>query len=96
MKEIMDKFGVPEHLQGGIHRWIESGVVPGQFLQAVIRNDLFDAVARADDVSLGGLRTITLFFYNEAPGGCWGSPMKMREWIATHEKKRVEAGKQEE
>ena len=58
---------LPLHLQGGVQRYIEQGVPPGDFLTAVITNDLLLATSHADDTSLAALRDIVRFFYNEPP-----------------------------
>jgi len=72
---------LPEHIRGGAKRYIEYGIQPGHFLTAVICNDLFEAFARADITCRNALFDIVGFFYNEAPGGCWGSSEKMKAYI---------------
>jgi hypothetical protein len=72
---------LPEHLRGGLRRYLVERICPGQFLQAVLRNDLRAAVGRADDVSLPALKDIIEFLYNVAPGGSWGSPDALKAWI---------------
>ena len=71
---------LPKSLQGGARHYIERGIIPGSFLRAVISNNLVEAVARADDNNLPRLKEIVLWWYNEAPGGCWGSEQKMEAW----------------
>ncbi len=71
---------VPRHLQAGIARWVLLGVVPGDFLQAVIRNDLFGALGRADVNSRAGMFEICQFFYNGAPSQCFGRPEAIDFW----------------
>ena len=73
---------IPERMRGGIERYINHGVPPGDFLTAVICNDLRDACGRADDENRYLLWDYVLFFHNEAPSSCWGSPEKMRAWIS--------------
>jgi len=41
---------LPEGLRGGMNRYIEHRVPPGNFLTAVLSNDLRRACERADDV----------------------------------------------
>ena len=81
---------LPPHLQGGVQRYIEQGVPPGDFLTAVITNDLFLATSHADSTSLAALRDIVRFFYNESPSRCWGTPEKMKTWIKAGYKKHAE------
>lgn len=76
------RFGVPDHMVGGIERYIEQRVPPGSFLSAVICNDLKQAVAKADDINMNLLPQYVKFFYNCAPSPCWGSPERMDAWLA--------------
>ncbi len=64
---------IPQHLRPGLDRWIMDGQPPGDFLQAVFRNDLQLAVCHADPVSLQYLREICLFLHNNAPPDSHGS-----------------------
>jgi hypothetical protein len=43
---------IPENLRPGLARWIVRGIVPGSFLSAVIRADLFAAAIAADEKSI--------------------------------------------
>lgn len=65
---------IPEQFRGGIQRYIQRGIPPGHFLQAVLKNNLTDTISRADDPSLAALKSIVQWLYMEAPGGSWGSP----------------------
>jgi hypothetical protein len=72
--------GVPDHLIGGLVRYIINGIEPGGFLEAVLCNDLKEAFARGDEDSLNGLRRVVMFLYNDTPCGCWGSREKYANW----------------
>ena len=72
---------LPAHIQGGAKRYIEHGVKPGDFLTAVICNDLKESFGRADETNIERMFDIVDFFYNEAPGLCWGSEKKVQKWI---------------
>jgi hypothetical protein len=74
-------FYIPERMLGGITRYIEDGIPPGDFLAAVICNDLAQAVSRADDENIANIPAYVGYFYNKAPSGCWGSYEKMGAWI---------------
>ena len=76
----MDFTGVPIHLHQGLLRYLHDGVPPGNFLQAVIRNDLSDAILRADDECLGSIKGIVGFFNMEMPAPSWGSQAAMDKW----------------
>lgn len=71
---------IPEHMQGAMERWIEHGMLPGSFLQAVLSNDLFDAVGRADDLNRRILPDYVVYLYSYAPSECFGSREKVQQW----------------
>lgn len=75
------KCGIPNYMVGGIMRWVEEGIPPGDFLMAVIENDLKEACGRADDTNRQLLWNYCNFFYNYAPSQCWGSPEKAKAWM---------------
>jgi hypothetical protein len=68
-------------MQAAIRRYVIQGVQPGDFLTAVITNDLRNAVGKADDENLPLLKLYVQWFYNEAPAPCWGSKQNMTEWL---------------
>lgn len=76
----IDYSRLPEHVRGGFERWIEYGISPGNFGWAVIINDLFKAVAYADKINLARMKDIIMFFYRNAPNGCYGSVEKAKAW----------------
>lgn len=72
---------IPHHLWPGLKAFVLTGRPVGDFLRAVISNDLKLAVAHADDESIQHLRDIVRYFYNETPGGCSGSPERYAYWV---------------
>jgi len=78
----MDYNMIPNRLMDGMKRYVDGHVKPGSFLTAVIQNNLTEAIGRADPQSLSLLKEIVGWFYNEAPFSCWGTPEKMKEWLA--------------
>lgn len=74
---------IPEHMQQALLRYVTEGVQPGDFLTAVIRNDLRNAVMRADEENLPLIKLYLLWFYNVAPQGCHGSFDMMEQWMAS-------------
>jgi hypothetical protein len=65
-----------------IRNYVNRGVLPGSFLQAVISNDFSRACFNADDENLANLLAFAGYFYNEVPSECWGSRHKMLQWIS--------------
>ena len=78
---MFDYSKLPDHMQDGTRLYIEHGIPPGSFLTAVICNDLFTAMGKADDINRHRLFDWCSFFYNETPAQCFGSPEKMERWM---------------
>ena len=76
-----NQFYIPERMMPGIRLYVEHGIPPGDFLSAVIQNNLSEAVGRADTENLKNIPAFIAYFYNECPGNCWGSPEKMKSWM---------------
>jgi hypothetical protein len=87
------KFYIPSRMMGGLRRYVDEGILPGDFLTAVLRNDLRAACQRADDENLENLPAFVCWLYNEAPGGSWGSPERVQ---AYSEAKRAQRAANEE
>ena len=81
--EVLDYTVLPAHLRRGLEEYIERGHIPGQFLSAVLSNDLMGAFAHGDETSKAALDTIIKFMWNEAPSACWGSKTFMTGWSAS-------------
>lgn len=72
---------VPEHLRGGLARYLDEHIRTGSFLEAVLSNDLRECFARGDIKSRAGLNDIVFYLVNHAPLACWGSPRHFERWI---------------
>lgn len=72
---------VPSHIQPGLQDYIEYGIPPGSFLEAVITNNLLESFARADEINAKRVGDIVKFMYQFAPLECWGSREAMEKWI---------------
>ena len=72
---------VPEHTRDALQRYVEHRILPGGFLTAVLTNDLFGAISRADAVNSAHLKDICLFVYNRMPSGSWGSEETMWNFV---------------
>jgi hypothetical protein len=72
---------LPEHLQGGMRRYIEQGIEPGSFLQAALQNKLVEALGQADLISRACIFSVADFLYNQVPLACWGSEQKYYAWV---------------
>ena len=54
----------------------------GDFVTAVLENDLSAAFLWADPNSRAAMHEIMLYVCNEIPGDCWGSRKIVRAWLA--------------
>lgn len=70
----------PEHNRDGMERYIEQGATPGDFLLAVLSNDLMGAFGKADPINMVNVQNIALWLYNNAPPLCFGSPENVARW----------------
>jgi hypothetical protein len=65
---------------GALDRWQRHAIPPGDFLTAVLSNDLFEAWGRADEFSKADMDLIVRFVYNQLPGDCWGTRERVKQW----------------
>lgn len=76
---------IPARMQEALRRYVVQGIKPGNFLTAVITNNLRNAVGYADEENLPLLKLYVQWFYNVAPGGCHGTAANMQEWMAARQ-----------
>lgn len=77
-KEKLDM--LPTYMHRSISAYIDNGHAPGEFLRAIICNDLKEASGRADSVNKNLLNEYVEFFFNYAPKDCWGSVENFQQW----------------
>lgn len=77
---------LPAHLTQTLIDYAQQGIQTGDFLQAVLANDLFDAFGRADGENTYRMHEIVKFIYNEMPSGCHGSRERYKQWIESFKK----------
>ena len=92
-RERFNKFGLPSYMWDGLERWVVSGIVPGSFLTAVLKNDLRGACEFADDLNTVCLSNWVKFLYSNAPIGCWGSEKAFKRWESQKAQERIQDGK---
>jgi hypothetical protein len=63
-----------------LDRHAMNGTPSGEFIEAVLCNDLKESFKRADEQNQADLFEIVKYCYNELPAMCWGSPEKVRAW----------------
>ncbi len=60
--------------------YVNHGLSCGDFLTAMLEQDLYTALFHADRQNYGALREIGLCIYNVLPRDCWGSKEKCADW----------------
>ncbi len=73
--------GVPMDTLFQIRQYVDHRVPPGGFLFAVLSNDLYEAVGRADDLNRANLPAIAEYVRWNIPVACRGSVEAVRAWI---------------
>ena len=81
---------IPEFTKKCIDDYVNYGVPLGDFLTAVMANDLMEAFIRADDNNTAHMRDIVAYVYNRTPALCHGSYGIVVEWAARKRKEQVE------
>ena len=74
---------IPEGLHDGLTHYLKHHIPVGDFLTAVLENDLREACGRADDENMWLIPVIVAYLYNEAPSNSWGSRTNVEAWLAT-------------
>ena len=77
-----DYGNIPPHMQAAIKRYVIDRLRPGNFLSAVISNDLRGAVDHADSDNLPLIKLYVQWFYNRAPAICHGTAQRMEDWLS--------------
>lgn len=72
---------IPAHILESIDAYAAEGRPVGHFLEAVLSNDLYEAVKRADAACLKALNLIVMYVTNKFTSTCYGSPERYKEWI---------------
>jgi hypothetical protein len=69
-----------DYMADSVYHYVLFGREVGDFLMALISNDLTESVSRADETNLSHLVDWVRWFYNVPTGRCWGSPEKLKHW----------------
>jgi hypothetical protein len=75
------KYNVPQHTLEALDRYVNERIPTGDFLYAVLTNDLFGALGRADELNREHIWDICLYIYNELPSACWKTPEHVKTWL---------------
>ena len=72
---------IRKDIKEALDDYASKGHLPGDFLKSVLRNDLKEAHARADDYNRETLNEIVSYIYNYLPSTCWGSEEKVNDLL---------------
>lgn len=74
---------VPVAIVEGVVRYVFDRIQPGQFLTAVLTNNLSGAVMFGDRASVTSLDPLVRLLMNEEwiPWSCWGNPGRVTTWL---------------
>lgn len=67
--------------QDAISRYAKERCMVGDFLYAVLTNNLVSSIALADEENKRDLEEIVHYCYWNIPAICWGSPEKVSKWL---------------
>jgi hypothetical protein len=72
---------VPAHMREGLIEYVEHGHLDhGDFLHALLTNDLRMTFQTADHVNRKHVWEWLQFLFNYTPSTCWGSVEKVKAW----------------
>lgn len=75
------KFVIRKEMVEALERYVQDRIPVGDFLRAVLENNLTEAIGRADDGNLQNIQAYAAWLHNEAPSDCWGSKEKVAKWL---------------
>ena len=81
-----------EACKEGLRNYFYEGKPAGDFLMAVLRNDLMDVCGRADIKNQRILFEYCRFLYNSAPHGSYGSSDNVKNWLINHPERLEQHG----
>jgi hypothetical protein len=79
---------IPEKFKDALLLYANYGVPTGNFLRAILSNDLIEAVGRADHLTIDIIPALAFFVSNHLPKASHGSREKYDAWVRTKKTKR--------
>ena len=70
-----------KEIEASLKRYIDHKISCGGFLTAVLSNDLFGAVGRADYENVQRIPEIVKYIYNHLPASSYGSAEEVKNWL---------------
>lgn len=79
---IFGRYSIREDMLEALVRYRDMGIDPGDFLNAIIENDLVAAVGAADEGNMDNLPAYAAYLYMRMPRESWGSRERRAAWQA--------------
>lgn len=73
---------VPNEIRAGLKQYAERRVRCGDFLHAVLENDLKGAIGKADPTNIQILPAIVTYVFDSIPAVAWGSSARVKDWLS--------------
>lgn len=80
--QLYDQRWIKPRTMAELNRYVFDRLRTGDFLYAVLTNNLKGAFGMADDENLSALPAIVSFMHNHMPAECQGSPERVKRWLA--------------
>ena len=74
-----------EQSKESLYNYFVHGLEPGSFMTAVLSNDLYGAVGRADFVNINLIPVYVKWLLWHAPHGSYGTPEMVRSWLTKND-----------
>jgi len=84
------EYEIRPEMKEAIDQYAEQGVPMGDFLTALVANDLMSALGRADDGNRRDIFQLCMYVYNEIPSDSHGSYERVDEWLKSFTKNEGE------
>ena len=72
---------LPRHKHGGVSRYMERGIRPGDFLLCMLQGRTDEAKMRADAENRAFEKEWGTFLSDYLPEDCHGTPLKVEAWM---------------
>lgn len=78
-------YELPEQSKESLYNYFVHGLEPGGFMTAVLTNDLYSAVGRADFVNIDIIPEYAQWLVNRAPRGSYGDGDTVQGWLSKNQ-----------
>lgn len=84
IRSEMERLGLPQYMHGALVRYVVHRIKPGNFMTALLSNDLLGVIDLSDDTNFALIKqwVEVLYHCEEIPSGCWGSREHVDAWLS--------------